>query len=312
MVPAVDSIRNFYYNYYHFFIPRETMAKHIAIIGGGETGRDIARCASMAGLQVLLYDVNDTILRRTIEIIKEDLQKVVKQGLITSDEVKAAVGRIKPKTELKALGTSEIVIETSHNDIRVKKDLFKKLESTCRLNTILAAHTSTISVNAIASACTLRQKIVGMHFLAPAHSNPIVEIVRGGETSEATLNAVADLAFAMQKKPILVRESPGLIADRMNRIFFHEALHMAQEHIADPGEIDRIVKLGGGFLEGPFNAMDHAGLDTELGISEAIFAESCQNPRYRPQPLLRHLVSLGYYGVRSERGFFPHIRKFKV
>ncbi len=288
------------------------MPKHIAVIGAGDTGRDIARSASSKGIGVFLYDVNDTILRHTIEVIREDLQKLVKKGLMTNDEQKEIIGRIRTKTELKALGTSDIVIETAHNDIRVKKDLFRKLESICRLNTILAAHTSTISINAIASSCQLRHKIIGVHFLPPAYANPMVEIVRGAETSDATVKAVADLAAAMQKKAVFVRDVPGLIADRINCTAFHEALCMLDENITGPEELDRIIKLGGGFLDGPLNIMDQNGLDTELALSEAMETETSRDPRFRPHPLLKRMVASGNLGVKSGQGFFKHASKFKV
>ncbi len=288
------------------------MAKHIAIVGAGDIGRDIARCAASNGIEVFLYDVNDTILRRSLEIIKEDLQKQVKSGSMASDDVKTVVNRIKSKTELKSISASDIVIETSHNDIRIKKDLFKKLEGICRLNTILAANTSTISINAISSACTLKHKIIGMHFLAPAASNPIVEIMQGDETSEATVKAIRDLALALHKRPIMVRDLHGLVADRLNSVYYNEAMCILDENIASAEELDRIIKLGAGFLDGPFNTMDYAGLDTELTLSEAIYTESGQNPRYRPHPIIRRLVASSLLGVKSEKGFFPHVRKFKV
>lgn len=288
------------------------MAKHIAVIGAGTLGKDIARAVALAQIDVMLYDINDTILRHSIETIKEDLQQQVKKKTLTPEELKALIGRIKPKTELKALGHSDIVIETTHEDMRVKKDLFKKLEDICRLNTILATNSSSISVTAIASACKLRHKIIGMHFFHPAHVMKLVEVVRGSETSDVTVKATAELAVRLGKTPIVVGDTPGLIVDRIQRLYFGEALRLLDENVTTAEEIDRIVRLEGGFPAGPFLTLDHAGIDTDFALTQSIYNQYYHVPRYRPHPLQKKMVEAGMLGIKSEIGFFKHERKFKV
>jgi 3-hydroxybutyryl-CoA dehydrogenase len=288
------------------------MAKHIAVIGAGAIGKDIARTAASAQIEVMLYDVNDVILRHSIEIIKEDLQKQVKQGILAAEEMKAIIGRIRPKTELKAIGHSDLVIETAHEDMRVKKDLFKKLEDVCRLNTILATNSSSLSVTAIASVCKLRHKIVGMHFPYPVHAMKLVEIVRGRETSDVTIKAVIELASRMGKTPIVVGDTPGLIVDRIQRLFFGEAVRILDENIASAEEIDRIVRLEGGFLMGPLMMLDHIGIDTDLALTQSIYDQYFHLPRYRPSRLQKKMADAGILGEKSEVGFFKHEKKFKV
>ncbi len=288
------------------------MAKHIAVIGAGTIGKDIARAAALAEIDVMLYDINDTILRRSIETIKEDLQQQVKQKTLTSDELKILIERIRPKTELKALGYSDLVIETTHEDMRVKKDLFKKLEDICRLNTILATNSSSLSVSAIASVCKLRHKIIGMHFFHPAHIMKLVEIVRGNETSDITVKTVFEFATRMGKTPIVVGDTPGLIVDRIQRLYFGEALRLLDENVATTEEIDRIVRLEGGWPSGPFMTLDHIGIDTDFALTQSIYNQYYHIPRYRPHPLQKKMVEAGLLGEKTEMGFFKHERRFKV
>ncbi len=288
------------------------MAKHIAVIGAGTVGKNIARAVAFAQIDVMLYDINDTILRHSIETIKEDLQQQVKQKTLTPEEVKALIGRIRPKTELKALGHSDIVIETTHEDMRVKKDLFKKLEDICRLNTILATNSSSLSVTAIASVCKLRHKIIGMHFFHPAHVVKLVEVVRGSETSDVTVKTTAELAVRLGKTPIVVGDTPGLIVDRIQRLYFGEALRLLDENVATAEDIDRIVRLEGGLPAGPFLTLDHAGIDTDFALTQSIYNQYYHAPRYRPHQLQKKMVEAGMLGIKSEIGFFKHERKFKV
>lgn len=288
------------------------MVKHIAVVGAGTTGRDIARAAALAGIDVMLYDINDTILRRSIETIKEDLQQQVKQKILTTDELKALIGHIRPKTELKAIGHSDIVIETTHEDMRVKKDLFKKLEDICRLNTILATNSSALSVTAIASVCKLRHKIAGMHFFHPAYTMKLVEVVRGNETSDVTIKSVVEFASRLGKTPIVVGDTPGLVVDRVQRLYFGEALRLLDENVATAEEIDRIVRLEGGWPAGPFMTLDHIGIDTDFGLTQSIYNQYYHTPRYRPHPLQKKMVDAGLLGDKTEIGFFKHERRFKV
>jgi 3-hydroxybutyryl-CoA dehydrogenase len=288
------------------------MAKHIAVIGAGTTGKEIARAVALAEIEVMLYDINDTILRHSIETIKEDLQQQVKRKILAPEDVKTLIGRIRPKTDLKALGHSDIVIETTHEDMRVKKDLFKKLEDICRLNTILATNSSSLSVTAIASVCKLRHKIIGMHFFHPAHVMKLVEVVRGTDTSDVTVKATAEFAVRLGKIPIVVGDTPGLIVDRIQRLYFGEALRLLDENVATAEEIDRIVRLEGGLPAGPFLTLDHAGIDTDFALTQSIYNQYFHTPRYRPHPLQKKMVEAGMLGVKSEIGFFKHERKFKV
>jgi 3-hydroxybutyryl-CoA dehydrogenase len=288
------------------------MAKHIAVVGAGTLGRDIARCAALSKIDVMLYDINDTILRHSIETIKEDLQLQVKQKTLTFDELKVLIGHIRPKTELKALGHSDLVIETTHEDMRVKKDIFKKLEDICRLNTILATNSSVLPVTAIASVCKLRHKIIGMHFFHPPHIMKLVEIVRGSETSDVTVKAAVELAVRMGKTPIVVGDTPGLIVDRIQRLYFGEALRLLDENVTTAEEIDRIVRLEGGWSAGPFMTLDHAGIDTDFNLTQSIYSQFFHTPRYRPHPYQKKMVEAGLLGEKTEIGFFKHERKFKV
>jgi 3-hydroxybutyryl-CoA dehydrogenase len=282
------------------------MVKHLGIVGAGTMGAGIAQLAALAGIDVALYDINDTVLRQALERLKRSLNKAVEKGELSAEQSTDAFTRIHPRTRLADLSHSEIVVEAVIEDLRIKKDLFKHLEAGTKPTAILASNTSSLSISAIASATRHPEKVVGLHFLHPVEHVRIVEVVQSPQTSPETVLRCCEFLGQLGKTPVTVLDSPGFLINRMMQLFYGEALRILGEHVADAEQIDRIMKAEGGFAGGPFESMDAIGLDAELSTTQELFNASSGDPRYKPHPVLKRMVESGMLGKKSGRGFFPY------
>jgi 3-hydroxybutyryl-CoA dehydrogenase len=282
------------------------MVKYLGIVGAGTIGASLAQLAALAGIDVALYDINDTLLRQALERLKRNLNKAVEKGTLSAERSTEAFTRIHPRTRITDLSHSEIVVEAAIEDLRIKKDLFKHLEAGTKPTTILASDTSFLSVTAIASATHRQEKIVGLHFLYPVENARIVEIVRTDQTTQETLQRCQEFLNQLGKTPVIVSDSPGFIINRIAHPFTGEALEILGEHIADAEQIDRIMKTEGGFCQGPFESLDTMGLDTSLNTTNALFDNTSCDPRFRVHPIQKRMVDSGLLGQKSGRGFYVY------
>ncbi|MCX6142908.1 MAG: 3-hydroxyacyl-CoA dehydrogenase NAD-binding domain-containing protein [Ignavibacteriales bacterium] len=287
------------------------MVKHLGIVGAGTMGAGIAQLAALAGIDVVLYDINDTVLRQALERLKRSLNKAVEKGELNSEQSTGAFSRIHPRTRLADLSHSDFIIESVIEDLRIKKDLFKHLEAGTKSTTILASNTSFLSVTAIASATRRAEKVVGLHFLYPVESVKIVEIVQTAQTSQETLQQCHDFLNQLGKTSVAVTDSPGFIINRLVHSFHGEALQILGEHVADAEQIDRIMKAEGGFAVGPFESMDDLGLDSLLNATKSLFDASSGDSRFRPHPVQKRMVESGLFGKKSGRGFYTYEQEKK-
>lgn len=282
------------------------MALSIGIVGAGTMGAGIAHIAALQQCSVSLYDINEEVIRRSVETISFEMKRGVDKSKISEEDMKQAMARIKKRTKINDLDTCDIIIEAVLEDMRVKKDLFKKLDQIAHHTTILATNTSSLSVTSIAAVTKKPERVVGMHFFNPVHAMKLVEIVRGARTSEETVKKATEIARMIGKKTVQTKDTPGFIVNRVARPFYGEALQLLNEGVASFSEIDRIVKLSGGFKMGPFELMDLIGNDVNFSVTESVYEQLFHDPRFRPSPIQKQMVEAGLLGKKSKKGFYNY------
>lgn len=282
------------------------MFKHLGIVGAGTMGTGIAQQAILANIDVLVYDVNETVLRRMTERIRQDLRRMVQQNTLTPDQNGAAMALLHTRTSVADLGHCDFIVESVVEDLRIKRDLFKHMDANTRSTSILATDTSSLSITAIASQAKFPERIVGMHFFNPVRSTQLVEVVRGQETGDAAVDTTMTFARFLGKTPVEVRDTPGFIVNRVATPFYQEAVHLAAEHAAEPAQIDRIMREIGEFNLGPLEKMDEDGTDIHLEIARSMLDQFFGEPRFRPHPKLRQMAEGGMLGKKSGRGFYTY------
>ncbi|MBI2429314.1 MAG: 3-hydroxybutyryl-CoA dehydrogenase, partial [Ignavibacteriales bacterium] len=225
---------------------------------------------------------------------------------ISEEDMKQAMNRIKKRTNINDLDTCDIIIEAVLEDLRVKKDLFKKLDQIAHHTTILATNTSSLSVTSIAAATKKPERVVGMHFFNPVHLMKLVEIVKGVLTNDETLKRATEVAHTLGKRTVQTKDTPGFIVNRVARPFYGEAFRLLSEGVASIKEIDRIVKLSGGFKMGPFELMDLIGNDVNFSVTESVYEQMYHDPRFQPSPLQKQMVEAGLLGKKTKKGFYNY------
>ena len=277
----------------------------IAVIGAGTMGHGIGLAAAMAGCYVNLFDSNSEVLMSAKTRIDVEIEQGLarkKLGDLQADEIKQNI-RFIQNLEL-AVRDADLVIEAIPEVMHLKKALFEKLDVLCPDHTVFATNTSTMSPSEIAAATNRADRVVAMHFFNPAHKMKLVEIIRGLDTSQKTIDFVRNVATLMKKVAVDVDESPGFIAGRISCLVGNEAMNMLMEGIASAADIDKAVQLGLGYPMGPLELADLVGLDSRLKNVE--YLHSTLGEKYRPPLILRKYVIAGRLGRKTGRGFFVY------
>jgi 3-hydroxybutyryl-CoA dehydrogenase len=276
-------------------------ANTIMIVGSGQTGTAIAKIAAGAGYTVLLQDLEQERVDKSIGDIETQLTS---EG-VDEREQKEILSRIQPTLSLKESVQSDFVIETATENLTIKKQIFTILSNYITKDTILATNTSALSITEIASASDCPERVVGMHFMSPVSTMNLVEIVRGAKTTDRTLDAAQKIVTSLDKVAIEVKDYPGFICNRLIIPMINEAITCVFDDIAEVETIDRIMQLGLKHPIGPLRLADTIGLDTCLAVMETLH-RSLENRKYRPCALLRNMVKAGKLGRKSGEGFYRY------
>jgi 3-hydroxybutyryl-CoA dehydrogenase len=279
--------------------------ERVAVIGAGTMGNGIAQVCAASGLEVLMTDVSDAAVKRGVDAVSKNLDRLLAKQKIDADEKKAVLGRIKTATRLDEVGGCDVIIEAATEKVDLKLKIFADLDRIAKPAAILASNTSSISLTRIAAATTRPGQVIGMHFFNPVPVMPLVELIRALQTSDATVRAVTTLTQKVGKTPVEVRNSPGFVGNRILLPMLNEAVYCLHEGIAGAEDIDTVMKLGMAHPMGPLALADLIGLDTCLAILDVLY-EGFKDPKYRPCPLWREKVDAGQLGRKSGRGFFTY------
>ncbi len=277
----------------------------VGIIGAGTMGNGIAQACAVSGVNVVMVDISDAAVAKGIATVSGSLDRLIKKEKITEADKTAALSRIKGSTHYDDLKVAQLVIEaaTENHDLKVK--ILKQVDATLDANVIIASNTSSISITKLAAVTTRADRFIGMHFFNPVPMMALVEIIRGLQTSDATHDAVHDLATRLGKSPITVKNAPGFVVNRILVPMINEAFFVLAEGLATPEDIDAGMKLGCNQPIGPLALADMIGLDVCLAVME-VYLNEFGDSKYRPCPLLKEMVAAGQLGRKTGRGVYAY------
>jgi 3-hydroxybutyryl-CoA dehydrogenase len=281
------------------------VAEIIGVVGAGTMGNGIAQTTARAGYDVIMRDVKEEFLERGMQAIDRSLQRDVDKERLKEEEKRAIAGRIRTTTELSEFANASFVIEAITENLEVKRELFRALDSVANRDCILASNTSSISITKLGAATSRPEKVIGMHFMNPVPVMKLVEVIRGIATSDDTWARTRELSEKMGKTALECNDSPGFVSNRVLMPMINEAVFALYEGVASRESIDGIMKLGMNHPMGPLTLADFIGLDVCLAILNVLH-EELGDPKYRPCPLLRKYVDAGWLGRKSGRGFYEY------
>jgi 3-hydroxybutyryl-CoA dehydrogenase len=282
-----------------------TATRPVAVIGAGTMGSGIAQVFAAAGRQVYLGDRDEASLKRGVASIGKSLDRLVKKGTLDAPAREQVLGRIRSATQGLPLAECGLAVEAVPERLDLKKAVLQELDRALPPDSILATNTSSISITELAAATSRPARVIGMHFMNPVPLMPLVEVVRGLETSEETVSATMEEARALGKTPVLVEDRPGFVSNRILLPMINEAVFALQEGVATREAIDTVMKLGMNHPIGPLALADLIGLDVCLDILEVLH-RGFGDDKYRPCPLWRTMVAAGRLGRKSGRGFYEY------
>ena len=280
--------------------------KSVFIAGSGFMGSAIAYLiATKTNATVTIFDISDGALQRAEAGIEKMGKSSLDKGFITADQLAEAKKRIKQANDLKGAADADLVIEAIAEELNVKRDLFAKLDGICKQGTIFASNTSSLPITSLAAATKRSDRFIGMHFFSPAHIMKLLELIPGVDTTPHTVQVVREFGELIGKTIITCKDMPGFITTRLGMVLMNEAAFALMEGLSTAKEIDEGIKLGYNHPMGPLALADFVGLDICLHALETIH-EGFGDPKYRPCPLIRQLVSAGHLGRKTGKGFYEY------
>ncbi|MBZ0252098.1 MAG: 3-hydroxybutyryl-CoA dehydrogenase [Candidatus Methylomirabilis sp.] len=279
--------------------------KTIGVVGVGTMGTGIVQIAAAAGYEVVLKDLSEEKNHKCVQAVSKGLAKLVEKGKLSEADKNNALGRIRNTMDMKDFGAADIVIEAVYEDVDAKMKMLGELCGIFKPDAIIATNTSSISITRLATATKRANQFVGMHFFNPVPLMGLVEVIRGQHSDDATVEAVKDLAQKLGKTPVVCKDSPGFVVNRILLMLMNEAIHALQEGIATREEIDSAMKLGAGHPMGPLALCDLVGLDVTLAVMD-VFVDQFKDSKYRAPVLLRRMVEAGKLGRKTGEGFYKY------
>ena len=277
----------------------------IAVIGTGTMGAGIVQAFAQAGRKVTMKSRSQSSNDKAFGKITKSLSKLVEKGKMAQADMDAVIANITLTTEYNDIADADLIIEAAVEEMDLKIELFKMLDTLCKQETIIATNTSSLSITAIANAVSRPSQIIGMHFFNPPPVMKLVELIKGKKTSEEVFKAIYDLCAAIGKTPVAVDEAPGFVVNRILIPMINEAVGILADGVATKEDIDNAMKLGANHPMGPLALGDLIGLDVCLAIMEVLHSEFGED-KYRPHPLLRKMVRANLLGRKTGEGFYKY------
>jgi len=286
--------------------------KNVAVIGAGTMGNGIAHTFAQSGFKVQLIDISDVALKKGIDTITKNLDRMVAKEKISEAQKEETLGNITVYTSInEGVEYASLVVEAATENIDLKLKIFKQLDEACPEDTILATNTSSISITQIGAVTSRPDMVIGMHFMNPVPIMKLVEIIRGYNTSDEVTKLIMDMSTTLGKTPVEVNDYPGFVANRILMPMLNESIETLYNGVAGVQEIDTVMKLGMAHPMGPLQLADFIGLDVCLSILNVMY-EGFKNPKYAPCPLLVNMVRAGKLGVKSGEGFYDYSESRKA
>ncbi len=277
----------------------------LGVVGAGQMGSGIAQVASSNGLDVILNDIDESLVVKGLSAIGKSLGRQVEKGAVSREMADSVLMRIKASSSLDDMARADFVVEAASERQDVKFAIFSRLDEVCPPHAILASNTSSIPIGRIASRTRRPGKVIGMHFMNPVPVMKLCEIIRAMATSEETFRTTWDLAVRLDKTPAEASDYPGFISNRILMPMINEAIYCLYHGVGRREDIDTVMRLGMNHPMGPLALADLIGLDTCLAIMETLYEGFC-DPKYRPCPLLRRYVEAGWLGRKTKKGFYDY------
>ena len=279
--------------------------KKIGVVGCGLMGRGIVEVSAKTGYDVVVSEINKELLDKGMAAINQSVARAVEKGKMTEDDKNKALGKIKGTTDMKDFKDCDLVVEAAIENLELKKKIFLDLDRICRPDAILSTNTSCLSVMDVAAVTKRPDKVLGCHFFNPVPVMKLLELVKTITTAKETLDAAVEWGKSLGKTVIVAPDRPGFIVNRSFMPYMIEAFEMYEQGVASREDIDTGVQLGLNHPMGPLTLADMVGLDTLLFVTDAIYAET-KNPKFIAPVLLRKMVTAGYLGRKTGKGFYDY------